>query len=172
MQALDKIRSCMNLLLEDGVIAWQGSLRATYDKYIHPDVLNYDDRGMWDALYHKEIPSCFQFDSQVGTQAIQLIHPTNLAQLVAGNGLMRLMANEDGELPLDIYVKHKNDISTWFDEMREYGLTEAEQQVLKKYLDIVYGVAVSQETMMRLSMDPHISNFDMAEANILRKAVA
>lgn len=85
---------------------------------------------------------------------------------------MRLMANEDGDLPLDIYVKHKNDISTWEEEMRHEGLTSAEQELLKKYLDIVYGVAVSQETMMRLSMDPHISNFDMGEANILRKAVA
>ena len=172
VQALDKIRTCMNLLLEDNAIEWQGSLRATYDKYVHPDVLNYDDRGMWDALYRREIPSCFQFDSVVGSQAIQLIHPVNLAQLTAGNGLMRLMANEDGDLPLDIYVKHKNDISTWEEEMRHEGLTEAEQELLKKYLNIVYGVAVSQETMMRLSMDPHISNFDMAEANILRKAVA
>lgn len=60
VQALDKIRTCMNLLLEDERMEWQGSLRATYNKYLHPDVINYDDRGMWDSLYNKEIPSCFQ----------------------------------------------------------------------------------------------------------------
>lgn len=172
VQALDKIRTCMNLLLEDDRMEWQGSLRATYNKYLHPDVINYDDRGMWDSLYKREIPSCFQFDTQVGGQAIQEIHPTNLAELTAGNGLMRLMATEDGVLPLDLYVQHKNHIDMWYDEMREAGLTLAEMKVLEPYLNIVYGVAVSQETMMRMSMDPHISGFTVGEANILRKAVA
>ncbi len=172
VQALDKIRTCMNLLLEDDRIEWQGSLRATYNKYLHPDVINYTDRGMWDSLYRREIPSCFQFDTQVGGQAIQEIHPTNLAELTAGNGLMRLMATDDGILPLDLYVEHKNNIGLWYDEMREAGLTLGEMKLLEPYLNIVYGVAVSQETMMRMSMDPHISGFTVGEANILRKAVA
>ena len=102
VQALDKIRTCMNLLLEDDIFEWQGTLRDTYNKYIHPDVIEYDDRGMWDSLYRREIPACFQFDTLVGGQAIQQIHPISLAELTAGNGLMRLMANEDGELPVDI----------------------------------------------------------------------
>ena len=147
----------MNLLLEDDRIEWQGSLRATYNKYLHPDVINYTDKGMWDSLYRREIPSCFQFDTQVGGQAIQEIHPTNLAELTAGNGLMRLMATDDGILPLDLYVKHKNHIDLWYDEMREAGLTLSEMKLLEPYLSIVYGVAVSQETMMRMSMDPHIT---------------
>ena len=172
VQALDKIRTCMNLLMEDERMEWQGSLRATYNKYLHPDVINYDDRGMWDSLYRREIPSCFQFDTQVGGQAIQQIHPTNLAELTAGNGLMRLMATDDGVLPLDLYVQHKNNIDMWYEEMREAGLTLAEMKVLEPYLSIVYGVAVSQEAMMRMSMDPQISGFTVGEANILRKAVA
>lgn len=172
VQALDKIRTCMNLLLEDEHIEWQGGLRATYNKYLHPDVIDYTNRGMWDSLFKREIPSCFQFDTQVGGQAIQEIHPTNLAELTAGNGLMRLMATEDGVLPLDLYVQHKNNIDLWYEEMRENGLTMAEMKVLEPYLSVVYGVAVSQETMMRLSMDQHISGFTVGEANILRKAVA
>lgn len=172
VQALDKIRTAMNLLLEDNRIEWQGNLRATYDKYLHPDVLIKDDPGMWNSLYKKEIPSCFQFDTIVGGQAIQQIHPMNLAELTAGNGLMRLMATDDGVLPLDLYVKHKNNIGLWYDEMREAGLTLDEIHIMEKYLYVVYGVAVSQETMMRLSMDPNISGFTVGEANILRKAVA
>ena len=172
VEALDKIRTCMNWLLESGNIEWKGNLRDTYDSYLHPDVINYDNPHMWESLYRKEIPSCFQFDTPVGGQAIQQIHPTSLAQLVAGNGLMRLMANEDGILPLDLYCQHKNNISQWYEEMRENGLTSDEIRVLEKYLYPVYGVAVSQETMMQMSMDKNISNFTVGEANILRKAVA
>ena len=36
INALDKIRTTMNLLLEDGKIQWQGNLKATYDKYLLP----------------------------------------------------------------------------------------------------------------------------------------
>ena len=172
VQALDKIRACLNLLLEDGRIEWQGSLRETYNKYIHPDVINYEDKNMWEALYRGEIPSCFQFDTQVGSQAIHEIHPTQLAQLVAGNGLMRLMADEDGNLPLDIYCRHKNNIQLWYDEMYAAGLNDEEIEVLHPYLDIVYGMAVSQECMMRMVMDNHISGFSVGEANKIRKAVA
>ena len=37
IQALDKIRTCMNLLIDAGYMKWQGSLRATYNKYLHPE---------------------------------------------------------------------------------------------------------------------------------------
>ena len=95
-----------------------------------------------------------------------------MAQLVAGNGLMRLMADEDGNLPLDIYCLHKNNIQLWYDEMYAAGLNDEEIEVLHPYLDIVYGMAVSQECMMRMVMDSHISGFSVGEANKIRKAVA
>ena len=172
VQALDKIRTCMNWLLENEHMEWQGSLRATYDKYLSPKVLNYDNPGMWESLYKKEIPSCFQFDTVSGGQAVQLIHPQNLLELLTGNSVLRLMAEEGKEQPLNIYAAYKKDISLWYDEMRTAGLTIEEQKVLEKYLLPVYGVAASQEVMMRLSMDEHIAGFTIGEANILRKAVA
>ena len=172
VQALDKIRTCMNLLLEDEVIEWQGNLRATYDKYIHPDVINYDNQDMWESLYNREIPSCFQFDTQQGSQAVALIHPHSLLELLTGNSVMRLMAEDGGELPLETYAKYKKDISLWYDEMRQAGLTSDEMKILEHYLLPVYGVAASQESMMLLSMDEKIAGFTIGEANILRKAVA
>lgn len=172
VEALDKIRTCMNWMLEDNVMEWQGSLRKTYNKYLDPKVLNYDDQGMWDALYNKQIPSCFQFDTAVGGQAVQLIHPSSLLELLTSNSILRLMAEEGKEQPLNIYASYKNDISGWYREMQDAGLTIAEQQLMAKYLLPVYGVAGSQELMMMLSMDPNISNFTIGEANILRKAVA
>ena len=107
-----------------------------------------------------------------GGQAVQLIHPQNLLELLTGNSVLRLMAEEGKEQPLNIYAAYKKDISLWYDEMRTAGLTIEEQKVLEKYLLPVYGVAASQEVMMRLSMDEHIAGFTIGEANILRKGVA
>ena len=172
VQALDKIRVCMNWLLENEYMEWQGNLRATYDKYLAPKVINKTDKGMWESLYRKEIPSCFQFDTVSGGQAVQLIHPQNLLELLTGNSVLRLMAEEGKEQPLNIYASYKKNIDSWYEEMRLAGLTDDEQHLLEQYLLPVYGVAASQELMMRLSMDPHIAGFSIGEANILRKAVA
>ena len=172
VQALDKIHVCMNWLLEDNRIQWQGDLRSTYTKYVSPDVINYTDKGMWDSLCRKEIPSAFQFDTSQGGQAVNLIQPHSLLELLTGNSVMRLMAQDGGELPLETYAKYKNNIDLWYEEMRINGLTEAEIEVLKPHLLPVYGVAASQESMMKLAMDENISGFSIGEANILRKAVA
>ncbi len=172
VQALDKIRTCLNWMLEDEVIEWQGSLKSTYNKYIHPDVINKTEPSMYDSLYNREIPSCFQFDTPVGNQAVQLIHPSSLLELATGNSVMRLMSSDGGELPLNTYAKFKSNINLWYKEMKEAGLNENEQHILEKYLLPLYGVADSQEVMMLLSMDSNISGFTIGEANILRKAVA
>ena len=172
VQALDKIHVCMNWLLEDNRIEWQGDLRSTYTKYISPDAINYTDSGMWDSLCNKEIPSAFQFDTAQGGQAVNLIKPHSLLELLTGNSVMRLMAQDGGELPLETYAKYKNNISLWYEEMRIVGLSEQEIAILQPHLLPVYGVAASQESMMKLAMDEHIAGFTIAEANILRKAVA
>lgn len=162
----------MNWLLEDGHIEWQGDLRSTYNKYISPDAINYTDNGMWDSLCNKEIPSAFQFDTAQGGQAVNLIQPHSLLELLTGNSVMRLMAQDGGELPLETYAKHKADISIWYRKMREANLNDAEISILEKHLLPVYGVAASQESMMKLAMDEQIAGFTIGEANILRKAVA
>lgn len=172
VQALDKIHVCMNWLLEDGQIEWQGNLRSTYTKYISPDAINYTDKGMWNSLCNKEIPSAFQFDTAQGGQAVNLIQPHSLLELLTGNSVMRLMAQDGGELPLETYAKYKNNIGLWYEEMRTAGLSEEEIDILRPHLLPVYGVAASQESMMKLAMDEHISGFTIGEANILRKAVA
>lgn len=65
IQALDKIRMTMDMLVEDKYMLWQGSLRKTYNKYIHPDVIDYDDLKMWAMLGNNEIVDLFQFDTEV-----------------------------------------------------------------------------------------------------------
>ena len=65
-------------MLEDGTMVWQGSLRATYNKYLAPSVLDFTSKGMWDMVAQGKISSLFQFDTLVGSQAIKSIEPESL----------------------------------------------------------------------------------------------
>ena len=170
VSALDRIRQCMNYMLEDGTIKWQGSLRATYNKYLNPKVLDYTNDEMWDMVGRGEISSLFQFDTLVGSQAIKDIQPRTLVELASSSSLMRLMS--DGELPLAKFARFKKVPQLWYDEMNDAGLNAEEIKILEKYLAKKHGVGESQEVIMQIVMDPHISNFDMKEANKLRKTIA
>lgn len=170
VSALDRIRQTMNYLLEDHKIEWQGTLRATYNKYLAPDVLNYTDERMWDMVDNGEIRALFQFDTITGSQAVAKIRPRSVTQLAVASSVMRLMG--EGELPLEIYAKYKENINLWYDELHRYNLTDEEIAVLEKHLLKLSGVADSQESVMMLVMDPKIAGFSMKEANKLRKTIA
>ena len=161
----------MELLIKDRLIEWQGSLRKTYNKYLHPDVIDYTTSEMWDLLGNNEAIDVFQFDTQVGSTAARLVKPRNLKEMSITNSLMRLSSTDD-EQPLDKYIRFKNDINQWYKEMEDYGLTKEEMEILKKYLLSNYGLAAEQEDIMEISMDKHVANFTLKEANKLRKAVA
>jgi DNA polymerase-3 subunit alpha len=169
---LDKQHIAVDLLVKKGILEDQGSIKATYDKYIHPDVLDYTDKEMWRRIGENEIIDAFQFDTPVGSQTVRKVKPQTITELATANSLMRLMPEHGEESPIDTYIKFKNDISLWYKEMRDFGLTEDEIKVLEPYLLPVYGVAETQEVVMRLSMDKNISNFNVAEANIIRKSIA
>ena len=85
---------------------------------------------------------------------------------------MRLMTSEKGqETPMEKYIRYKKDISLWYKEMKEYGLTEEEMRAVEPYFKDSYGVPPSQEQLMRMLMDDHICHFTLAEANTARKIV-
>lgn len=169
---LDKEHKAVDLLIEKGVLEDQGSIKATYDKYIHPDVLDYSTTEMWDMIGNNEIIDAFQFDTPTGSQAAKKVKPHTLPELATANSLMRLMPEQGEESPIDTYIKYKADINLWYKEMRDYGLTEAEIKILEPHLLPVYGVAETQEVVMKLSMDENIANFTVAEANMIRKSIA
>jgi len=171
INALDRLRKCLELLLEAGKIEWQGSLRTTYNKYLHPDVIEWDNPKMFELLYNGDVLNAFQFETPVGGKALLKIKPQSYDELCAGNSLMRLGA-EDGESPLDKYVRFKNDNSQWYKEMEEHGLTREQMELLKTYVGDTYGMCDTQEKLMMLSMDNNISNFNLTQANKLRKGVA
>lgn len=168
----DIIIKTIDLLQADEVIDPKLSLREVYDKYLHPNVLPQNDDRMWSALANNSVIGCFQFDGAVGQQAAKKIKPHTPLEMADANGLMRLMASEQGaEMPLDKYVRYKNDISLWYKEMDRNGLTKEEQRTIEPYFKSSYGVPPSQEQLMRMLMDENICHFTLAEANTARKIV-
>ena len=157
-------------LINDGYIEWQGSLRKTYNKYLHPDAINYDKNDYYTKLNNHELIKVFQFETGTGLKALNAIKPTKLIELAAANTLMRLQC--EGEQPMERYIRIRNNPEQWDEEMIKYGLNEEEREVLHKHLDIDYGTCMTQEMLMILSMDEKIAGFTVPEANKLRKAIA
>ena len=172
VEALDKLRACMDLLLDDGEIEYEGSLKDTYDKYLHPDVLDYDNQEIWNLAGAGEVINLFQFDTAVGSQCIKKIKPQSLPEAASANSLMRLMADHGSEQPMDRFLRMKNNINLWYQEMKGLGLNNDEIKVLEPHYLPVYGTPNTQEDMMETLMNPHITNFDLVLANKARKIVA
>jgi DNA polymerase-3 subunit alpha len=165
------IQLTLEMLIKNKKIEWQGSLKKTYNKYLHPDVIDKDTKEMWDILCRGELLSAFQFESNVGEQAIKLIQPHSLIDAANGNTVMRLMV-DNGEQPLEKFARYKNNISEWYKDMKTFGLNEKQIQILEKHLLQDNGVCSSQERMMLLTMDNDIAGFGVIESNKLRKGCA
>ena len=168
--AADKIHKTLDYLLKYGKIEWQGSLKATYNKYIHPDVLEYDDPDMWAIL--PSIYSVFQFDTPISSKALSATKPKSVMDLSAANSLLRLMPDGADETPIDRYIRYKSNHQEWVNDTVAFGLNDEERECLWEYLADAYGLADSQEKIMRLSMDRRVSGYTLKEANKLRKSIA
>lgn len=168
-EAQAKLQTCLELLIKDGVIEDKGSLKDNYDEYLHPDIINQTDLGMWETAYSGNIIDLFQYSTSLGLDALKKTKPVNLNEATSTNSLMRLMSGDSDVMPIDKYVAHKEDISLWYTEMNSYGLTKLEQELLEPYLLIDYGVANTQETLMEVVMAIGCS---MEQANKARKTVA
>ena len=169
--AQSKLMKCVELLLKYNQIKWQGSLRATYNKYLHPDVIDYESPKMWKDINEGRISNLFQMEGQTGITALKKGHPTNIRELAELNSIMRLQS-DSGEQPLDKYKRFREDPTAWDTEMNENGLTQHEKDILHKYLDQSNGISSSQEALMQILMDPEISNFTLGEANTARKILS
>ena len=168
----DKIVETIRLLQKYNKIDSNLTLREVYDKYLHPEVLPLDDKTIWKALQENSVLNIFQFDSDVGSQAAKKIKPTNIMEMADANGLMRLMTAEKGaETPMEKYIRYKNNLSLWYQEMDRAGLTKEEQTAVEPYFKQSYGVPPSQEQLMRMLMDNKICGFSLKEANAARKIV-
>lgn len=169
IDALENIRTCINLLIQHGYMQWQGTLRETYNHYLSYDAIEKNNVEMWNLL--PQMTAAFQYDSRAGKEALAKIGATNIIDLTLANGLMRL-AVPNGEQPMDKYIRYRNDIQEWYKDMSDYGLNQQEQNIYKRLLGKYHGLCISQETMMVMLMDKEICNFTLKEADLARKAVA
>lgn len=135
--------------------------------------LERDDPKMWEMTWKHEILSLFQMEKQSGIQGIALTKPKSVEDLAHLNSVIRLMAQEKGgEQPLQKFARFKQNINLWYKEMNRYGLTKAEQELLKPYLSSSYGICEAQETFMMLVQIPECGGFDLNWADRLRKSIA
>lgn len=171
INASDRIKVCMDMLIEDGLMEWKGSLKETFYHYLHPDVLEMEAPEMFDMLYDGECISAFQFEGMVGEQALRLVKPRTFDEICVANTLMRLSTNDTIQ-PLEKFAMFKKDVSLWYKEANEQGLNEYEISILEEHLKTMFFLCDTQEAMMLLTMDKRISAFDLKQANGARKAVA
>jgi DNA polymerase-3 subunit alpha len=169
---MEKITQCIQLLQKHNKIDPELSLREAYDKYLHPDVLPLEDSKIWDAIDNLQVHNLFQFDTQVGSQAVKKLKPRNVKELSAINALIRLMAQEKGaETPVDRYFRIQNNPQDWIDEMNSYGLTKKEQSVIQEYCGHTYGTLPLQDDLMLMMMDERLFGFDLETTNSARKII-
>lgn len=169
---MEKITQTLLLLQSKNKIDRNLSLREVYNKYIHPDILPLDDKDIWDEIDKGNINNLFQFDTQVGSQAVKKLQPRNLKQLSAINALIRLMPQEKGaETPVDRYYRIKNNPNEWYIEMDSYGLSKEEQSIIKEYCENTYGTLPLQDDLMLMMMDKRLFGFDLEDANSARKVI-
>ena len=171
VEALDKIHVTLDLLLEDNLIEWQGDLKSTYDKYLHPDILERDEPEMWHKIWRNEIIDIFQMDSTVGKQSLSLIKPENIPQMAAVNALMRLVPEKGSKTPTEEYVIYKQHPELIKKEIYELNATDEEKEILYNFMKDYTGVLESQEGAMLAVMLP-FTNYDVPHANKIRKIIA
>lgn len=172
IEGLDKIRVTLDQLIENNLIEWQGTLRKTYDKYLHPNVIDMKSPNVYELIGSDSVTDLFQFSTEIGIQTVKRTQPQNLIELAAANSLMRLMGEHGKETPIDSFIRFKNNIQEWYEELEHANLNANEIKVLEKHLLPLNGVADTQESIMLLSMDKAIAGFDIKESNKLRKVIA
>lgn len=173
IDAVQKIHTCMDLLMQDGYMKWQGNLKSTYMYYLDIYKMDRTSNKLWELINNHKVISLFQFEKQSGKQAIALGKPHSLPEMSALNSVMRLMASEgQQETPLQRYARFQQDISQWYNEMRMYGLTEDEIKIVAKYAQKNYGLLPNQEDFMMIVQDPNIGGMSLLWSDKLRKSIA
>ena len=173
VEALDRIRACLDLLVQGNYIQKEATLFETYQKTIGVYNLEREDIKMWEMVWENKIISLFQMEQSSGIQAIQLTKPYSIEDLSTINSVMRLMPSEKGaEQPLNKYARFKENSDFWEEELNRAKLNFEEKKIIRHYLSYEFGICSMQEDVMMLVQVPEIGGFNLAWADKLRKAIA
>lgn len=171
--AMDKLTQAIKFLQEDNKIDPELSLREVYEKYFHPDVIDFEDKEVWASIKRNDVLDLFQFDSVEGGKGIKSIQPDNLTELSNVNGLIRLVAPEGStERPIEKYQRFKANPQLWYDEMKSYGLTKENIETLEKYYKTSYGISISQENFLFSLGDKGVCGWDFSKCNDARRVIS
>ena len=166
----DKIIKCFEMLENDNIIE-HDTLRNTYNKYLHPEVIDTTNPAIWEHLAAGDVLDVFQFSTGVGLAIAKRLKPKDPMEMTAANAMMRLMSERGKESQQDRYARFQRQGIDAFDlEMRQAQLPENIIEKFHKHCDKYYGCCPIQEQMMEMLMD--IANFTLGEANSARKVVA
>ena len=173
IDALDKIHTCLDLLIEQGYIKSEATLRETYEKTVGIYNLERDNIDMWKMVWEHKIESLFQMEKQSGIRGIAIAKPKTIDELAVLNSVIRLMAAEKGaEMPLEMWGRYRQDINQWIAEMRQYGLSEENIEWLSHHSAITDGICESQEGLMSLVQEERLGGNSLSFADSARKALA
>lgn len=124
---------------------------------------------MYDMLEKGEIFDAFQMSSLVARNAMRKIKPRTFNEIAITNTIIRLQT--DGEQPIDKFVRYKNNIQEWYQDMNKYGLTKHEQSLMERHLLERIGICDAQEILMNIIIDEDIADGGLEFANRFRKAI-
>ena len=173
VEALDKMHICLDLLAEQNYIDGTKPLRQLYEDTIGIYNLERTAPDMWKMVWSHDILSLFQMEKQSGVQGIALVKPESVDDLATLNSVIRLMAQEKGaEQPLNKFARFKKNINLWYKEMKDYGLTKEQMEILEPVVKLSYGICESQEGFMQLVQMPECGGFNLTWADRLRKSIA
>ena len=173
VEGMDRIQTCLELLVQYGYIEKKSTLKETYESAIGTYKIERNSPKMWEMVWNHEITSLFQMEQQSGVQGIALTRPKNVDDLATLNSIIRLMAQEKGaETPLETYTRFRQDKNAFDDEMKSYGLTDEERLILHRELDVSSGLCIAQEQFMKLVQLPECGGWDLQWSDKLRKAIA
>lgn len=173
IEALDRIRATLDLLIKNGYLDKNKSLRENYEEAIGIYNIERNEPKMWSLIHQHKIESLFQMEQQSGIKGIAAVKPTSVDDLAALNAVIRLMVTEKGaEQPVDKFARFKKKPQLWYQEMDRYGVSKEGQKVLKKIIGISYGLCIQQEQFMILVQQPEIGGFSLLWADRLRKAIS
>jgi len=135
---------------------------ATIDLDIDIENIDLNCRRTWNLISEGNTKGCFQLESRLGQSMSKKLKPDNIEQLSALISIMRpgcLEAYRDGKSVSNHYIdkKNKNEEIDFF------------HPALESILSTTYGEMVYQEQAMQICQK--IANFDLTEADQLRKAI-
>lgn len=172
VNALDKIHNTIDLLIEDGLVEPEPTLKATYEKVVGIYNLERNDIKMWEMIWHHEINALFQMEKQSGIQGIGLIKPKSVKELATLNSVIRLMAQVKGDkTPLEKWAMYREDLNIWLQEMRDYGLSDDNIKWLANHPAVTDGICESQEGLMQLVQEPKLGGNNLSFADKARKVI-